>query len=272
MDKKKPKFRKPLNPKQINTLKLLYKFRFATTYLIARSQGKNNERVVYSRLAILAAQEYIGRNYDSSYRLRGQHASYYLLPKAIHLLKVHPGINPKVLHNIYKDKTASSLFIDHSLSILAIYGQFREVYPSTFNFYTKSELTAYDHFPKPLPDAYLTNTNTAIGSTDFMLDYYEETISFTVIRRRISQLIEHYESGEWDVTETPYPKVLLVCGNSVLERRLQKHIARTLDSLGITDLMVYTTTLKALEAATDPEDQIWTEVFETEAALSLTNI
>ena len=77
------KLRKPLNSYQIRLLQTLYKFRFATTKLISDSQNSKYERVITARLKILLDQDYIGRNYDSSYRIKGKSASYYLRPKGI---------------------------------------------------------------------------------------------------------------------------------------------------------------------------------------------
>ena len=78
----KPKVRKQLNELQSELLLVLYKFRFGTVELIAQYQDQS-VRYTNVRLKILLEQDYIGRNYDSSYNIKGWKASYYLLPKEI---------------------------------------------------------------------------------------------------------------------------------------------------------------------------------------------
>ena len=68
---------KPLNNKQIEVLNILYRFRFGTSELIALIM---NQSTIYTRTRLnrLLAQDYIARNYDSSYKLRGIATNYYL--------------------------------------------------------------------------------------------------------------------------------------------------------------------------------------------------
>jgi len=73
--------------KQLAVLKQLYRFRFGTTDLLARSLDLKDGRYIHTRLEALIAQEYIGKNYDSSYKLDGKPATYYLLPKAFAVLR-----------------------------------------------------------------------------------------------------------------------------------------------------------------------------------------
>jgi hypothetical protein len=58
--------------KQLAVLKLLYQFRFGTTDLIARALELKDGRYIHTRLEALIAQEYIGKNYDSTYKLDGK--------------------------------------------------------------------------------------------------------------------------------------------------------------------------------------------------------
>src|ERR1700691_4894520 len=97
-----PSHRKALNKEQLNVLYALYKFRFATTDLLRTTQNKQLTRqYMNTRLRILREQEYIGRRYDTTYRLQAKFAQYYLLPKGIAVLKQHPEhFNPQVLRNI----------------------------------------------------------------------------------------------------------------------------------------------------------------------------
>lgn len=241
--KAKPKYRRPLNAKQLHVLKLLYKFRFVTTDLLLKHNIAKTNAVIQGRLNVLLDQEYIGRNYDGSYRLQNKHATYYILPKGINILKAQ-GLDGGVLHSMYKDRTASQKFIDHSLQVFSVYGHLQRLYPKAFNIYSKSELSQQE-FPKPRPDLYLN------GQQDYFLEYIDSATPFFAIRQMISRYVGHEESGEWG---GEYPTLLLVCETGALEARLLKH----LDKLGDgSDLVAMTTTLKAVSMAKSSDNTIW---------------
>ena len=109
-----PVTRTSKNPtsKQLAVLKLLYRFRFGTTDLLARALDLKDGRYIHTRLEALVTQGYIGKNYDSTYKLDGKPATYYLLPKAFAALKKQhkttgKELSEKTLRNAYKDKEAS---------------------------------------------------------------------------------------------------------------------------------------------------------------------
>src|SRR5215471_11927841 len=110
--------RKPLNYEQLHVLDSLYNFRFGTTDLLATSMSKpTSRRFMNERLRVLCEQEYIGRRYDSSYRLQARFASYYLLPKGIEVLKKKSKeYRTSVLRNIRKDNAASDRFAQHCIN------------------------------------------------------------------------------------------------------------------------------------------------------------
>lgn len=252
-----PKFRRPLTEKQLYLLKLLYKFRFATIPLLANSSAKSPTEDMRLKLKVLTDQDYIGRNYDGTYRISGKPASFYLKPKAIQLLKDQQGLAWKVLHNAYKDKSASEAFISHCLHVFTIYRHLQRLLGEDMTLYSRSELAAYDHFPDKPPDAYIT-----IKDQEYFLDLIEtETPSYTV-RRRLQSYIEHNDDGEWP--EDAYPILLLVCETSGQERRLQRLTSKLLTASEADEIEAHTTTLKALLAAPEPTTRIWSDVNEPE--------
>ena len=136
-----PTYRKPLNTKQLKVLYALYKFRFANEEQLAKYQGDVSRRYMHERVRVLVEQEYIGRRFDDSYRLAGKPAIYYLLPRGIDVLKLHPkDFNTQILRYIRRDINASERFARHSINIFAIYCQFKDRYGDNFKFFTKSYL------------------------------------------------------------------------------------------------------------------------------------
>lgn len=244
MGKAAVKYRRPLNDKQLHLLKLIYKFRFISIELLS-SVLKSEKSVVRKRLSTLVDQEYIGRNYDSSYRLQNKHASYYLKPKGISILKAE-NLDESVLHSMYKDRTASQKFIGHSLDILQTYVQFQKLYKGRFSIYTRSELGQYDQFLAPRPDLYLN------GDRDYILELLDASMPFFAVRKLINRYVAHEESGEW---EGEYPTVLLVGGSAAQETRLLKYLEQIGDG---SDLICLITTAKALGYAKSIKDPIWT--------------
>ncbi len=283
----KEKTRKKLNSKQIEILEALYKFRFITSELVVQYQELSSRKYTYRRLANLVEQEYIGRNYNSSYRLQNKYASYYLKPKAIRFLKQQPKseLNLKVLNNAYKDKNASQHFIDHSIEVFELYIKFMELYKyetstspavnktsktsqSLLEFYAKTELYEYDFFPRPLPDGYLRFVAKARYKTStFMLEYIEAATPYFLVRRRIKQYINHIDSGDW--TDGDYPLVLIVCETPVLERRITRYIIKSLEDIYVDELSFGLTTKEAFMNSTDKKDKIWLPVSDEIGARTL---
>src|SRR5476651_962904 len=146
-----------LNLKQLSLLRLLYRFRFATSHhlSITLDLKPSNPNQIHQRLQILLDQEYIGRNYDGQYKIHGKPAEYYLLPEGIKALKLHmrDKCDDKVLHNLYKDKDAKPAFAAHSLAVFTAYCRLKERYADDLRFFTKSQIHASKHFPKQRPDA-----------------------------------------------------------------------------------------------------------------------
>jgi hypothetical protein len=225
MDKSEQKHRKKLNAEQLEVLELLYKFRFGSNDLIAQYFGKKDRSFVFKRLSILLEQGLIGKRFDSSYRIQGKPAAYYLTPAGARVLQGQheEAINIKA---IYKDKTVSDQFVRHSLDLLVVYNQLKAQYGDRFKFFTRANLNReqFDYFPQPLPDAYI---RLRLGGEEkqFFLDMFYDDQPFFAAARKIKRHVEYAESGEWDETGTNLPAALIVCESVGLQKRLLKRIA-----------------------------------------------
>ncbi|HSX33131.1 MAG TPA: replication-relaxation family protein [Candidatus Saccharimonadales bacterium] len=251
--------------KQLAVLKLLYRFRFGTTDLLARALELKDGRYIHTRLEALVIQEYIGKNYDSAYKLGGKPATYYLLPKAfVALKKQHKAtgkeLSEKTLRNAYKDKEASQEFIARKLAVFTTYDQLRATYGEKLKLWTKDQLNfdKYDYFPSPMPDAYLTITPEGIRprARDFFLNYLDDDTPFFVHVRRLQKLIDYVEANEWeDATSSKLRGVLLVCESTSLLKRIRKKLAQVVDE-DEAPRFCYTT-LQALKDSTPEDDEVW---------------
>ncbi|HUD06817.1 MAG TPA: replication-relaxation family protein [Candidatus Saccharimonadales bacterium] len=262
-----------LNSKQIHLLKLIHKFRFVNTLLLSKYRDKTETTSTYLVLKILLREKYIDRYYNGSYKLAGKPATYFLTRKGLDLLRDEHEYIPALLTPQYKNKSVGNDFVEHNLEVMQAFLSLRASYPDTFHIFTRPDLGEFDYFPKPSPDFYLNRIKPSDSLTnEYLLDIFTDPQLF-VIRKRINAYIEHFQSGDWEATtKTDYPGVLIVCPNSRLEERLAKQIVRALDSIGETDLLFYTTTLKALLNSDKNNNHMWTQVFEEDELVSLSEI
>jgi uncharacterized cysteine cluster protein YcgN (CxxCxxCC family) len=217
--------RKSLNEKQLDILRLLYRFRFGTTELLALALGIKSKHKMNERLKILLDREYIGRNYESEYRLLRKHASYYLLPKGIKALRASDDkYDESVLHNLHKDKSASEQFIQLNLQVLKAYCDVASGH-SNCKFFTKSQLSQFDYFPEPLPDAYI-RINEGRQEEQYFVEILQSFRPFFVAVRKVRKYLTYAEDGEWDVTGTNLPCVLLICDDQTLKKRVGKLLVK----------------------------------------------
>ena len=224
---KEPKCRRPLNPQQMTILNTLYKFRFTTIALLAQNQ-QANLRVISNRLKILVDQGYIGMNYDSSYRIAGRPATYYLATKGIRFLRERPYTNESALRSIYHDKRAEQHRINHRLNVFKAYIQFKHTYPDRFKFYSKTELMDKAYAPKTKPDAYIVDKET---SKSYFLECLEDNTAYWTLRKTIRKYITFAELEVWQEYKPnqPEPEVLLICESAKLEKTVGRLVDKALD-------------------------------------------
>jgi hypothetical protein len=251
--------------KQLAVLKQLYRFRFGTTDLLARALGLKDGRYIHMRLDALVKQEYIGKNYDSTYKLEGKPATYYLLPKAFAALKQRARIDQKeislkALRNAYKDKEASERFVAKKLAVFTIYDKLRDSYSESLGFWTKEQLNfeKYDYFPEPKPDAYLTITpeGPRPRGRHFFLSYLDDETPFFVHVRRLQKYVDYVEAEAWEeATNSKLRGVLLVCESTSLLKRVRKKLAQIVDEDEVPRFCY--TTLEGLKRSTVEDEEVW---------------
>ncbi len=223
----KPKqLTKQLTKQQLELLELVYKFRFVTSQLVSDKYGRQSKVVMYSRLQLLCKQELLGRHYDGLKSLRGEPASYYLLPAGIAVLKAQgdPGrVSRRTLQAAYKDRTATETFINDCLVIFQLYNDYRALYGGAISFSTKSNMTfaAFDYFPQALPNGFIRLTKT--GTTQcYFLEYVSSHIPPVGLYKLVKKYADYFESGEWSSQRSGSPVVLLICETAAVLKAVQK--------------------------------------------------
>lgn len=217
-----------LNPSQLQVLLIAYKFRFFTAANLARYKHVS-ESSIRKSLKILVDNGYLYRRYFKHYKIDRLPAIYFLNPKSMKLLKSMPELNPRVLHARYKDKTVGQGYIDHHLEIFKTYLDIKMEHPDRYTIFTKYELSEYDTFPDPQPDLYLAQSG---DKPDWMIDIFSKSTQPYLIRKRIDQLIKHFEDSS---DQDSYPNILLIVPTKYLEESLNRYIAKRKDERYIED-------------------------------------
>jgi len=217
---------KRLTKQQLELLELVYKFRFVTSKLVSDKYGRQSKVVMYTRLQLLYKRELLGRHYDGLKSLRGEPASYYLLPAGIAALKAQSDperVSRRTLQAAYKDRTAKETFINESLAIFQLYNDYRRLCPEALSFSTKSNMTfaAFDYFPQALPDGFIRLTSTDINRYYF-LEYVSSLIPPVGLYKLVKKYADYFESGEWSSQRSGSPVVLLVCETASVLKAIQK--------------------------------------------------
>lgn len=257
-----PKYRRPLNDKQLSILHELYRFRIGTTDLLTTVLHAPDKNRLNRRLTILLEQGYIGRIFEPSYRLIHKHASFYLKDAGVKALKNIPEhkYSLRVLANIKRLKNPSDKFVEHSQGVFEISNHLKRMMGDSARLFTKSELADFDYFPEQRPDAFI-RLKTTTGEQQYLLEYIESSTPFRAILGKLKSYIKYSDDGEWEVTNSPLPPILLVCDSPELERRLQKYGLVTLEEADDEVLKIYTTSKEKLKSKTA---KTWTRLGDEE--------
>lgn len=264
-----------LTKQQFEILEFIYTYRFVTTGQIQVFLGKKQIQQAQQRLNTLLTKGYIGRKFTNEDRLLGRHATYFLLPDGIKLLKYYG--HPQALKNMRKDATASESFAKHCIAIGDTASDLRRIYSDAKRmlFFTKSELMrseeddgsedyepSYASFPQPLPDIYLDCINSDDDWLHYLVEIWHDTVPFWVYRKRIQYYIEYVDDETWEEAfGSELPPVLLVCDSPTLQRRVQRYLRRVYDNIDEDELKFLITNRQTLKEA-DEDAGIWTLVME----------
>lgn len=239
---KSPKYRKSISSSQVRLLELLFKFRFVSVPLLSEWL-KKDKSTVYERLLVLVEQGYAQKQYDSSYRLPPRPAAYSLAAKGIKYLRdssQDDKYSQLALRNMYKNRSASVPLVDHSLDLFKLCLQLNKQHLETFDIFTKSEMTRFDDFLRPLSDLYLRRNNKRSAKPSYLLEVVEAGTMTWVLKKRIQIHQEWFEAHEegWD---EGYPTLLFICENNNTEKRIRNIVLNSYLDFG-----VYSTTRERL--------------------------
>ncbi len=254
--------KRKLNDKQLAIMHELYCYRIATSQTLAISLHASDIDTINKRLKVLSVNGYIGRRHEQSYRLTHRPASYYLLSDGVNAIaaKSPDKYSKPVLASIKRMKDPSLRFIKTSLSIYDIRNQLDMALADNVNIFTASETALYNYFPTKRPDLYIQHK---VGSTvkQYFLIYIESNRPMHANIRRIKDYMEYADEGEWEVTNSPLPALLLVCDRKRLIDRTTAAI-NALDEDIDDELEIYVTSIDDIKH--NPKTVIWKNTLDSD--------
>ncbi|MBW4062123.1 replication-relaxation family protein [Candidatus Saccharibacteria bacterium] len=255
-----------LTKQQQAILHELYRFRFLNSSLLVKLLGTSNVIRMNERLKLLSQNKYISRRYEPSYKLLHKPASYYLLPLGRASLKAMDAkYSEQALRIARRDATRTDKFIERCLALAELAVLLTAPHTKVF---TKSQLVRYGYFPQPLPDLYI-QLKTNSGVQQYLLEYLESNQPLNAILKSVKRYLQYSDEGEWEVTGTRLPPVLLVCDSALLEKRVQKYGMTVIEEADDEVLRFYTACIPAI---TDKANRPWTSLQDLDEQLELKEI
>lgn len=240
-----------LTSKELDVLKMLYRFRFATSDHIAAVQGVHRHSARL-RAARLRDMGYLRQKRDSEAMMQHKPAIYALTSKGATYLKQQGSLyNPKVLRAIVAGAEPSDDFIDRNLAIFSVYNKLKGLYDDRLLFLTKSGMSSekFEYLPEIKPDAFI-----QLGKTYFFLYYLSKNTPDFAQVRRFKPLFDYENSGLWEnATTASFPKVLFVADTKRLATFARKRFLNF--SKGTRSEMTCATT--TFENLMSEEPRVW---------------
>jgi len=203
-----------LSEKQIGILITIYRFRFITIPLLAKYNEVSNQSIAGS-IKVLEEAGLVNKRYNSSYKLQGKAARYFLSPKAIKLFQNNDNINQHSLNLFYKTKLLSEDAVDSHIQTLQTYIDYRAKLTSNYTLKTKYELYKHEDQPDPPSDIYVRSN--IKQQSDIFIEIHNNSQAF-IIQKRLTYLAEFIEENY----EDNQPKVILITNKK--DKKLERII------------------------------------------------
>jgi hypothetical protein len=244
-----------VTPKQLEILLLLYRFRFLNRYHIQQLLHHKDPKTINLWLRDLTNKKMIGRHYSTKLKENTKPAIYFLIAKSRQIITSEPDVDEKLLKKrIYRENSRSQRFITHSLTLADFYLKLlNNTNVTDLHFYTKTDLSSYYYLPYNRPDAYIASGEEG-NIKRYFLDIIDEGTPRFILRKRIEQFIEYYDSNRWqEKTGNQFPSILLLCPNEDMKTFLQKYIYQKLEEEIQAEISFFLTT---------PESNLWVNALE----------
>ncbi len=227
-----------LTNQQQRVLKLLFKFRFISATLLGLVMGIRRISA-YEVLEKLVCKGLVTKVYKNEYRILGKPAYYYLSKSGVTTVRKLMDVKESVVHPLYKNDEATDEFIEHCLKLAQLYISIMPSLPSGSDIFTKAEINRFKQFPKNRPDLYIRTSE----SRDAIVILVDDKQPY-IIRKRLDEVITHYETEDWD---GDYPRICFVLKDANAKNSFLYTTRKKLEDMGFdeNEIRVLATSLEA---------------------------
>jgi len=224
-------------PKQIEILKLIYKFRFLNRTQLQSILNHKQKQKIIIWLNQLTEQKYLKRYFDkklatipAAYSLGSMARKYFLKNP-----ELYKDITAPLLSRVWRESSSTQKFKRHCMLVADIYiSLIKLIYQADggkgkLNFFAKTDLGGVQYLILPEPDAYF-----SLGDKDglvkrYLLDIFDDLPPRMIMRKRIKQYFNYFEKAYWqDHMKHDFPEIIIVCPDNTSKNYLNVFIKRML--------------------------------------------
>jgi DNA-binding PadR family transcriptional regulator len=250
-----------LTPWQQRVLKLLFKFRFISTQLLADIMVINRKSA-YQVLESLVSNGLVDKVYETDFRYAKKPAYYYLSKKGVTAVRKLLDVKETVVHTLYNNPKAPEDFISHCLTVAACYVVTVRLSSPEANILTKTEINKLTQFPKNRPDLYI---KTPDGKEAIVVVADNQPKYIT--QKRLDEIIDHSEDEGWPNGD--YPHICFILKDDHAVHSFLYITNKKLEDIGFDEdeIHILATSLKAIKEGSS--GRVWFNAFNPKKAVSL---
>lgn len=223
-----------LTIKQLEILKLIYKFRFLNRTQLQSILNHKQKQKIIIWLNKLTEQKYLKRYFDkklatipAAYSLGSTVRKYYLKEKP-------KDINLTILDRVWRESGSTQKFKKHWMLVADIYisllNLIRKDNKGKLTFFSKTDLKGVQYLILPEPDAYFTLEDPTGLIKRYFLDIFDDLTPRMILRKRIKQYFSYFEKNYWqEHMKHDFPEIIIVCPDQTSKNYLNSFIRRTLN-------------------------------------------
>lgn len=247
---------------QIKIIKDIYKFRFINTYQFQKIFNHKDPTMVKEWLKNLREKGYIDMDYKRNDIEENRNpAKYFLTPLGRKFLKGQKGFDIAFLERVYKEKGRSPIFKNHCSDIVDMYLFLRSQKDpdEELKFFTESNLTKYEYFPKTKFDAYIV-LQKKNRIRRFLLHIFSASDPNWLPVQKLRDYIAYFDKNTWqeNTNDSPFPTLLFVLPTDSLKYDVFKDTQKVLRKAITVDIQLFLETKNAIKTK-DPK-HIWQKV------------
>jgi hypothetical protein len=204
----------PLTDRHTQILKLIYRFRFLTRPQIQQLINHKSNSRLSLWLKQLTTDTYCCRYYSRT--IKSQAAIYSLGTKGRkYLLQSNdPAITKQVLNRVWREPSLSLQTRKHHLLIADLYvavSTLAQKNQAELSFYTKTELSMYEHLIQPTPDTYFVLAETSGLTNRFFVEIIDDFPARGQLIKLVFNYFTYYAKGFWQThANKPFPYIILI--------------------------------------------------------------